>query len=229
MLVLVSASSISLGIFRASHVSDDLSPGDRLAMRDLIDSVTRLSEVGEAEVLTIHRPQREVLRRVPIGDGVERGKPREPKDVLSASRGLCFNRARLMKKALIALGFDVRNVFLLYSDGDGFPRLLAPILQAGAPTHMILEVKLADGWVCVDTNCPWMGTSPEHSLFGQEHNPIVRPNLKARGPYSRNGMFFPPHNRLPDINYREFFYREFFLGNLSAAFGQRPDYAVAIR
>ena len=194
MLVLVSASIISFGIFRVSHVSDDLSPEDRLAMRDLIDSVIRHSEVDEAEVLTIHRLQKEILFRAPIGEGLAPGQPREPKDVLSASRGLCFDRARLMKKALIALDFDVRNVFLLYSDGEGLPQSLARLLQAGVPTHVVLEVKLTDGWVYVDTNYPWMGTSPEHSLFGQEHNPIVRPNLKVRGLYSRNDMLFPPYN-----------------------------------
>ena len=218
VLAAVVAALVMFGIFGASHVSDVLTAADRLAMRNLIDSVSSSAGDGESDILVVYRLQREILRRVPIGDGIELGRSREPEDVLEAGRGLCFDHARLMKKALMALGFDVRNVFLLYTSGANIPQTLLLLFSAGAPTHVVLEVKLANGWVYVDTNYPWIGTSSERSIFGAEHNPIARPNLKIRGLYSRNGKLFPPYNSIPDLNYPEFV-----IGNLSAAFGGLPE------
>jgi hypothetical protein len=197
-------------VIAASNVSDRIHPADR----DVIDRVLFDDEKGqppvEDEIEFLKRLQSKVLKLVPIGGGIALRSPREPADVLRAGEGLCFDRSRLMKKALLSRGFTVRTVFLVYSSDR--KSVIGEILRSGAFTHQILEVKTARGWVFVDTNYPWIGYSGSQTIIGQQYNPLDRPHVAIRGLYSRHGLFYPPYNRLPDVNYPEFL-----IGNLSAA------------
>jgi hypothetical protein len=213
--VVVALLLVPLGglLISASHVSDRIDQTDR----DVIGRVVFAGEERwppvEDEIEFLKRFQRRVLELVPMGQGIALNVPREPADVLRVGQGLCFDRARLMKKSLLLRGFTVRTVFLVYhtSSESAIKQLLVP----GAFTHQLLEVKTETGWVYIDTNHPWMGYSRNQTIAGPEYNPLERPHVAIRGLYSRHGRFYPPYNRLPDVNYPEFL-----IGNLSAAIGQ---------
>jgi hypothetical protein len=200
-------------VVAASHVSDRVRPADRDVIELVVFEENEEWPPVEDEIEFVKRLQRKVLKLVPIGEGIALRSPREPADVLRAGQGLCFDRSRLMKKALLSRGLTVRTVYLVYFSGR--ESVTGEILRSGASTHQILEVKTARGWVFVDTNYPWIGYSGSQTIIGQQYNPLDRPHVAIRGLYSRHGLFYPPYNRLPDVNYPEFL-----IGNLSAAIGR---------
>lgn len=139
---------------------------------------------------------------------------REPDAVLSKQTGVCFDRARVIEKALRLSGFTVRRVYLLYSEKER--SLLHTLLSSGIPSHTLVEVKTAKGWAFVGTltNANGLtgsrpqsvrdvrelilknGRSDWKEILDQDFTPLV-------GLYSRHGQHYWPYLPFPDISVRQ--------------------------
>jgi hypothetical protein len=110
------------------------------------------------EIKFIKAVQHVVLNTVPIGRGLEYGKPREPEDiykaVASGQTGACFDRSRLIEKILRSRGFKTRHVFMCSVDYNR--RRLKPWFSRAAKTHAVSEVLTKKGWLVVDSNHDWV-------------------------------------------------------------------------
>lgn len=177
----------------------------------------------------IRHVQNAVLSNVPVNSGIPHGFPREPQDLISAGEGLCFDRSRFIEKALRQHGFETRHI-AIYSTaitGSSIKSLLTPQVSS----HAVTEVLTSHGWLVVDSNERWIslgnGYQPvsidelsEMGSAGIVQNMISMPTSPiyandytfVYGLYSRHGMFYPPYDRVPDINIAEI------LQNITRAF-----------
>lgn len=175
----------------------------------------------DEQLKTIRAVQSGVLAIAPINEGIPLGEAREPKDLLAAGRGLCYDRSRTIEKVLRALGFEVRHVSI-YSAAER-PAILAMFIPS-TPSHAVSEVRTEKGWIVVDSNAPWVSIDKtgnpvslstirrsvsERLAINWETPPpseiYIKPFVFVCGLYSRHGQFYPPYNRWPDLNYRELF------------------------
>ena len=152
--------------------------------------------------------------------GIEKGKPREPKDLYLKKTGLCFDRSRVIEKILRYYGFKTRHI-ALYSTKETnstFKSLITP----GIASHAFTEVFTNKGWLVVDSNSEWLSLDRQDNPISVEgikdNKESVKNKLKNKLPsfvyeddffiiyglYSRHGMYYPPYNIIPDINYSEF-------------------------
>lgn len=175
----------------------------------------------EAQIQTILAVQDAVLKATPVETGLPHGTPREPKDVFQAGQGLCFDRSRAIEKMLASLGFETRHLAIYSTAEHG---VLRALITPGTASHALSEVKTERGWILVDSNARWIGLAPDGSVHGIEAikakdplctewaavvpEPVSWPLFSQSftyviGLYSRHGGFFPPYNRIPDVNYAE--------------------------
>ncbi len=177
--------------------------------------------IFQEEVDFIRQVQGAVLGEVPVNSGIPHGMPREPKDLLARGEGLCFDRSRFIEKALRQFGFETRHI-AIYSTaetGSAIKSLLTPQVRS----HAVTEVLTSRGWMVVDSNEPWLaldkGDLPvsidqlsELDVSGMVERLVSQPETSiyaggftfVYGLYSRHGMFYPPYDRVPDINVAEF-------------------------
>jgi len=152
--------------------------------------------------------------------GIEKGKPREPKDLYLKQSGLCFDRSRVIEKILRYYGFKTRHI-ALYSTKDT-RSVLKSLVMPGIASHAFTEVSTTKGWLVVDSNSEWLSLDKHNNPISVEeiHNNKERVINKLKnelpsfvyeddfliiyGLYSRHGMYYPPYNNIPDINYSEF-------------------------
>ncbi len=152
--------------------------------------------------------------------GIEKGKPREPKDLYLKKTGLCFDRSRVIEKILRYYGFKTRHI-ALYSTKDTHS-ILKSLVTPGIASHAFTEVFTNKGWLVVDSNSEWLSLDKQNNPISVEeinnNKKSVVNKLKNELPsfvyeddffiiyglYSRHGMFYPPYNNIPDINYSEF-------------------------
>ena len=143
-------------------------------------------------------------------------------------KGLCYDRAVLMEKMLDFYGFSFRHVYLSLVPNGSSASFLG-LMQKATPSHALLEVKTAKGWMAIGTNANWVGLSDDGKVLTTED---VREKLKRRslklkytfddthvfwkekgsdfiiiyGLYSRHGDFFNNTNNrtasiLPALNF----------------------------
>ncbi len=164
-----------------------------------------------AQVAAIRFVQDTVLGIAPANDPIPNLHTREPKDLMAARSGLCYDRSRTFEKAMSYVGLKTRHVFVLYADGKSF---LGALTTRGQPTHAVSEVLTARGWLTVDSNSNW--TSLDKSgrpmvIDAVWHQPsrfasipvyMKRPFWAIRGLYDRMGQLYPPFvSHLPDLNW----------------------------
>lgn len=136
---------------------------------------------------------------------------REPKDLIAARSGLCYDRSRTFEKAMLYVGLKTRHVFVLYSEGKSFWSALVTRHQ---PSHAISEVLTARGWVTVDSNSAWISLDKNGQPMALDNvwlsssrftvMPVYmkRPFWAIRGLYDRAGQLYPPFLvHLPDLNW----------------------------
>lgn len=190
------------------------------------DDVSALLEFGilESKDFRAHEHSSEISQRRMLETIVKRvhqrigrfdplpiGARREPRDVLEAGSGVCFDRARLIEKAVRATGMNTRRVFLLYG---GWRNLLLP----GTPTHALVEVETPKGWVFLGTLSPVTGYADDESVWNvsrllsnittgsdivkrQRWNEILSTEfVPLYGVYSRHGGHYPPYTPMPDYS-----------------------------
>lgn len=86
--------------------------------------------------------------------------------------GACYDRALLMEKLFARLGFQTRHAFVLFR-GDGSPTRMTDIFSSKLPSHALIEVKTAKGWMVIDTQDAWMG-------LDENQNPLTLGALRNK-------------------------------------------------
>lgn len=180
----------------------------------------------EEQLNLIKSIQHSVFDVAPLQGGIDKGKMREPKDLFIKKTALCYDRSRVIEKILRYYGFKTRHISI-YSKketGSFFKSLITP----GVDSHALTEVKTAKGWLVVDSNKEWVSLDDKSQPISISEIIKNKKNIHKRllndfpsdiymddffaiyGLYSRHGMFYPPFNIIPDINYSEFLYNFLF-------------------
>ena len=204
-------------------VDNSLSADDKRYIPMYLHDVRPLSNnpTYQDELKFIVSIQRSVLDIAPGNSGLPFGQKREVKELYEAKSGLCYDRSRVIEKLLRFSGFETRHISM-YSKaetGSAIKSLMTP----GVPSHAVTEVLTKNGWLVVDSNSVWVSTDANDQPVSMntiqlkvENSVTIKWNRKPPssiymqsftfmyGLYSRHGYFYPPYNRLPDINYAEF-------------------------
>ena len=174
-----------------------------------------------AEIKYIRKVQTSVFAASKGQDAIPFGHPREPRDLVERNTGWCFDKSRVIEKALRRAGFQTRHISL-YEQTSEIPgkELLIP----GARSHALTEVETSGGWLVVDSLDPWISLNATgtpvsiaqmqsaatanaitwHPEFKPFMNDIYQsPFIYVFGLYSRHGKFYPPYTPIPDLHYGE--------------------------
>ncbi|REJ75487.1 MAG: hypothetical protein DWQ47_08410 [Acidobacteria bacterium] len=224
--VAVLATFLVVALLYAHSVSNEVTDEDRSSVREYLTDVEP-PQPGisfESDVEFIRMVQDSVLTVAPENKGIPFGQPREPKDLLEAKKGLCFDRSRVIEKILRIYGFETRHIFIYTTKATGSS--LRSFITPGVGSHAVSEVRTAKGWLVVDSNDRWISLDSNgdprgmedlaDSLFKgrevswKEEPPEIytklHPYTFVYGLYSRHGEFYPPYNAIPDVNYGELLY-----------------------
>jgi hypothetical protein len=210
-------------VLKYNEVDDKLAPEDIAALQHVLGAEAELSqtpppnESWPAQRSRIQRTVKLVFASTPLNKDIPEGLPREPTNVVRNGGGVCYDRSRLLEKALQYQGFQIRHV-ALYRKIPG-KNTLGLLLTYRAKSHAVSEVLTSRGWLAIDSLDPWVALdedlnplSIEQLAARAEHqtkqnwsgksSPFYdEPFLRVYGLYSRHGMFYPPFNRIPDVNY----------------------------
>ena len=165
--------------------------------------------------------QLSVLKRAPRNEGLPLGQKREPKELYIAKSGWCYDRSRVIEKILRFSGFETRHIAIYSTEKTG--STIGSLMTPGVSSHAVTEVSTRNGWLIVDSNAAWISTDKNNQplpidrigrsienavpIDWQKEPPAdiyTRPFAYVFGLYSRHGLFYPPYNAIPDINYGEF-------------------------
>jgi hypothetical protein len=175
----------------------------------------------EQEVALVLAVQDAALRIAPENKPIAFDRAREPRDLYEMRQGLCYDRSRLIEKALRFLGFRTRHASI-YSTA-GTDSSLRSLTTPQVASHALSEVLTAHGWMLVDSNSRWIGLTSDQEPISLRHlyrdkklrstiwhNEARIPKILASdftyviGLYSRHGRFYPPYTPLiPDISWFE--------------------------
>lgn len=216
----------SIGFLRYSQVDLTLTDDDRaFATKILAEGhvSTEQPATFEAEIELIASVQRAVIGVSPESTPIPEGTTREPADLYRAHHGMCFDRSRTIEKILRILGFRTRHVSAYRS--VGVPVAALAIFKTGIRSHAFSEVLTRRGWMVVDSNDPFLALdqagqpadahrmSRDATTQSIAWDPRFAPHfiesvykfpfLVVYGFYSRHGRFYPPYNRVPDVNWGE--------------------------
>jgi len=166
--------------------------------------------------------QKSVLIVAAPSIGIEKRNTREPKDLFLHKAGLCFDRSRVIEKILRYYGFKTRHISIYSTKKTG--SILKSLITPGIDSHALSEVKTSKGWLVVDSNAEWVALDNKNQPISISEIIKNKKNVNQRllndfpsfiynenffviyGLYSRHGMYYPPYNIIPDINYSEFVY-----------------------
>jgi hypothetical protein len=176
----------------------------------------RASLAWTREVDLIASIQRRVLEVAPENKGIPKNEPREPADLVEYGYGLCYDRSRVIEKALAHAGFEVRHLAAYALDGSKVGALVTP----GHPSHALSEVRTSRGWMLVDSNSLYLGVDEDLEPISALDLLVcgdVRPQKDGHvdplrgtlgsdfffiyGLYSRHGGFYPPYVPVPDVSF----------------------------
>lgn len=210
-------------VLKYSAVNDQLTPEDippltKILGRELPWTQSPPENESWADQrLRIQRTVDHVFAATPLNKEIPEGRPREPADVVRNGGGVCYDRSRLLEKALQLQGFRTRHV-ALYQHERGKNRLQL-LLTYRTKSHAISEVLTSRGWMAIDSLDAWIALDEDLNplsiaqlaIKAERHTKLNwsgrsspfydEPFLRVYGLYSRHGMFYPPFNRIPDVNY----------------------------
>ncbi len=225
---IVSGSTASLVLMVSSLLYGNAVNND-LTEEDLISIPLYLADVDplpvdadyEAELAYIRAVQHAVLDIASGNTGVPEGRRREPMQLYLSGSGLCYDRSRVIEKILHYAGFQTRHVFIIALEQNASP--WGSFLSSDVMSHAVTEVLTRKSWMVIDSNTDWVAMADDrtpvsirqihryakNSAGSQWHNPppndiYNEPFTYLYGLHSRHGAFFPPYNRIPDIQYGEF-------------------------
>lgn len=215
-LLIISLITLILAIL--TNVPKEVTHDDRAAFRAMnlekrlnqpsFNSIN-ISRSYDQEVHIIKGVQKIIFQDIKFGEAVPEFATREPLDVLRNKTGMCFDRSRLIEKALQHYGFETRHVYVLYLEGKN---PLQGMLTYKQRSHALTEVKTGRGWMFIDSLVPLIGIDSNGNpmkveRFGEldaADEEWHSPYLTIRGLYSRKGYFYPPNIPFPDINWPDF-------------------------
>jgi hypothetical protein len=162
----------------------------------------------EEQLNLIKSIQHSVFVVAPTQGGIDKRNTREPKDLYLNKAGLCFDRSRVIEKILRYYGFKTRHISIYSTKNTGsiFKSLVTP----GINSHALSEVLTSKGWLVVDSNAEWLAIDKNKEVVTEKllnNFPSIiymEDFFVIYGLYSRHGMYYPPYNFIPDINYSEF-------------------------
>ena len=214
---------VAVTVLSYHAVDNSISEEDKRYIPLYLDEVGPLPDNPsyKDELRFIISVQRSVLSIAPGNRALPFGQKREAKELYEAKSGLCYDRSRVIEKLLRFSGFQTRHISM-YSKketGSSIESLLTP----GISSHAVTEVLTKNGWLVVDSNSAWVSTNVnsqpvpiEYIQQVAESSTLIKWDQAPPssiyiegfaflyGLYSRHGYFYPPYNRLPDINYAEF-------------------------
>jgi hypothetical protein len=179
----------------------------------------------DEQINLIAAVQDAVLAVAPKDEEIPFDRGREPRDLYELRQGLCFDRSRVIEKALNYAGLRTRHV-AVYSTaqtGSALKSLATPQVSS----HAVTEVETARGWMVVDPNARWIGLTaagrpftlaalkadpalaeaPNHPAAKDRINNIFRSDFTyVIGLFSRHGRFYAPYTPVPDVNWRQMLY-----------------------
>jgi hypothetical protein len=224
IILYIALMAIGYYVFVYSSVSNDLSKEDSTYIEYYLKNIVIPSPSSsyKEQLSFIHQVQNSVLAHSPNSQGIPLGTTREPKDLYLRKSGLCFDRSRVIEKILRYAGFQTRHVSLYSKQKTN--SAIKSLFTPGVSSHAVTEVLTRKGWLLVDSNSPWLALDTKDQPYSLkkmqnhiEHNSSIQwkappptplythPFVYVIGLYSRHGMFYPPYNYIPDINYLEFF------------------------
>jgi hypothetical protein len=209
-------------VLSSNEVDNSITEEDKRFIPNYLESIPPLEHESpyKEEIEIIKKIQDSVLTVAPNHEGLPYNTEREPKDVYVASKGLCYDRSRVIEKILRYSGFDTRHISMYSTTKthSAFKSLMTP----GVPSHAVTEVLTKRGWLVVDSNNRWLSIDSHGnplsiaqiklSIEGPDeipwrHKPpsiiYQEPFTFIYGLYSRHGKFYPPYNFIPDVNYEE--------------------------
>ncbi|WP_301102383.1 hypothetical protein [Propionivibrio sp.] len=212
-------------VFLFSNVNIDLTSDDekyiRLISSEFLESNDSKNADGSySDQIYLISKVTGYLNQNTIGtrlNAIPEGLEREPVNWYFNRTGTCYDLTRVSEKIFQYYGFKVRHV-AIYSTRETGSALLA-ITRRRTPSHAILEVLTKKGWVLVDpyagvvavekngeplsAKAIYLKRSDPDFLLGF-HPIFLESHFLVYGLYSRHGMFYPPFNFLPDINWLAF-------------------------
>jgi len=137
-------------------VDNSITEEDKLFITKYLTSIPPLKHnpTYKDELEFITKIQDSVLRVAPNNEGLPYNTEREPKDVCLASRGLCYDRSRVIEKILRYSVFDTRyiSIYSTQKTHSSFKSLMTPDI----PSHAVTEVLTKRGWLVADSNNRWL-------------------------------------------------------------------------
>jgi hypothetical protein len=212
----------TIAVAAYNQVPTKATAADAEALQSLVGAVRPLSANAsfEEQLRVIKLVQNKVLHAAPVDTGIALGRSRELADVIAARHGLCYDRSRAIEDGLRVLGLTVRHISV-YSTAKHAP--VVSLVTPGTESHALTEVRTKRGWMLVDSNSNWLSLRADNRplSIAQLHALPVAARSEGDGTpappvfqhggftwlyglYSRHGEFYPPYNRVPDVNWSEF-------------------------
>jgi hypothetical protein len=210
-----------------SDVPDELTEDDRFYLRKMLDEAGHRDILPSVASSASFAEQIDILRRLqetaflasPKTAPIPIFQRREPKDIYSARKALCFDRSRLIEKLAAYAGFPAQHISI-YEISHHWPGFIALIIPK-RKSHAVSSIKTKRGWIVVDSTSRWialtsdgrpMSISQIKSLSPTDRNwstsvedepneLLTRPFMYVIGLYSRHGFFYPPYLPFPDVNF----------------------------
>lgn len=217
---------LMVAVAAVHNVSVEPTPEDRAAAEAILSRngasvvLSRPATFAE-EIDLILAVQAAVLDAAPVDEEIPQGQAREPQDLLTHGKGLCFDRSRAIEKMLKLAGLETRHIAVYSTRETG--SALVSLATPQVSSHAVSEVRTSRGWIVVDSNDRWIGLSQAGEPYSMAEirgrNEPVRwservpatingifeaPFTWLYGLYSRHGMFYPPYTPVPDVNWGEF-------------------------
>jgi hypothetical protein len=223
LLPLFFASTLVFAVFELSNVRSSVTHEDKVLFAQKFGDLNVSHGDYLYELRLIQEIQERILRSYPIGEGIPIRREREPTDLNEVGAGLCYDRSRMLYKAYSWLGFRARQTFLLFpydQKGNRINSIFA-FLSDETVSHAVVEVLTAKGWLVVDTNSPWVSNTTSDIPVSASDIIKRKTELKdipwnyeryyiaIRGLLSRNGLFYPPYNRIPDVYWPDLLFSNF--------------------
>ena len=95
------------------------------------------------------------------------------KEFFDAKASVCYDRSRVIEKALKYYGYEVRHL-AIYSSRKRPPSVY-DVFRKNSISHSISEVLTSKGWMIVDSNHKWIG-------LDINNHPISVKSLKKKIP-----------------------------------------------
>ena len=208
-------------IFQLSEVDTSLTKEDIKIIRQLnLDNNCINTDTIVKQIECVSSIQNKIFSIVLVShDGIGYNRTREPKDLVKEKKGLCYDRSRFIEKVFTFYNINYRHVAIHFTDDNSS----FPYLKKGSFSHAFTEIYTSKGWMVVDSIEPFIGMDKkgkvytakaikEKQNFKDIHNNTLPLNLTLGdysviyGLYSRHGKYYPPYNKLPDINWGQFLY-----------------------